>query len=151
MLAVRVERYSDVGTSVTPKIGFSVLPIGTVRVHGSFGTAFSAPRYSDTLIEFNTLIIQRFPSPACASGACLVAEEFGAQRQYQPERSRSFDIGLDWDSDRLAGLQVHSTPISLTIVTRLPHHLTFRHSFPERLSFHPSWSETRVSLIWNLF
>ena len=109
MLAVRAERYSDIGSSVTPKAGVSWQPVDTLRIHGTYGTSFSAARYSDTLQTFNSLIVQSVASPACASGSCLVAEEFGAHSQYQPEKSRSFDAGVDWSPEHAAGVKVRSS------------------------------------------
>jgi iron complex outermembrane recepter protein len=107
-LAIRAEKYSDIGFSANPKIGVTWWPADTLRIDGTYDTSFAAPRYTDSLMEYNTLVIERFASPVCASGSCLVAEEFGANAYYRPERASSFNIRADWTPARPGGLRIQS-------------------------------------------
>jgi iron complex outermembrane recepter protein len=108
-LALRAERYSDVGSATNPRISLRWQPTDSLQVSGNYGTSYSAPRYADTLTDYNVLVIQRFTAPACASGSCLIAEEFGANNHYQPEKATSFDATLLWTPQQLNGLQVRSS------------------------------------------
>ncbi len=112
-LALRAEHYSDAGSTRNPKFGVLWQPVEHLNIRGSYGTSFATARYSDTLLAYNALIIQRTTSPACASDSCLVAEEFGAHSTYSPERSKSYTVGFDWTAQHPAGLQVRGNFYSI--------------------------------------
>jgi iron complex outermembrane recepter protein len=106
-LALRAENYSDAGFTLNPKVTVAWQPLDTVRIRGTYGTSFSTPRFSDTFRQYNSVVIEPFTGAACPSG-CVVAEEFGANSAYRPERSTSFNLGLDWKPARVSGLEVQS-------------------------------------------
>ena len=107
-LAVRGERYSGAGSTGNPKIDLLWEPLENLNFRASYGTSFAIARYTQTVQRFNAVAIQRAKSPACPSGSCLVAEEFGASPTYRPERSRSYTVGFDWNATEPAGLRARA-------------------------------------------
>lgn len=78
--AVRYDKYSDFGDSVTPKIGFKVKPFDQLAVRGTYAEAFRAP------------------GPAETGGSSFGFTGFGILSQgnpnLEPEKSKSYTLGL---------------------------------------------------------
>jgi iron complex outermembrane recepter protein len=78
--ALRYDRYSDFGSSTTPKIGFKLTPIDQLAVRGTYSEAFRAP------------------GPAETGGASFGFTGFGILSQgnpnIQPEKAKSYTLGL---------------------------------------------------------
>jgi iron complex outermembrane recepter protein len=78
--AVRYDRYSDFGSSTTPKIGFKLTPIDQIAVRGTYSEAFRAP------------------GPAETGGSSFGFTTYGILSQgnpnIQPEKAKSYTLGL---------------------------------------------------------
>ncbi|MBS0422329.1 MAG: TonB-dependent receptor [Proteobacteria bacterium] len=107
-LSVRAEQYSGAGYTLNPKYDFLLQPVEHLSFRGSYGTSYATARFSQTLLGYNVLLIQPISSAACASGSCLVAEEFGANPSYRPERSKSYTVGFEWTPERPAGFRMRA-------------------------------------------
>ena len=95
-LAVRTDRYSDVGSSTNPKIGLLWSPLEGLSLRASHSTAFRVPPLgllSDNGLRYDALAV---PDPGAASGSTIVlfANSTG-NSALRPETSRNFTIGLD--------------------------------------------------------
>ena len=78
--ALRYDRYSDFGSSTTPKVGFKIKPIDQFAVRGTYSEAFRAP------------------GPAETGGSSFGFTTFGILSQgnpnIQPETAKSYTLGL---------------------------------------------------------
>jgi iron complex outermembrane recepter protein len=78
--ALRFDKYSDVGDSTTPKVGFKLKPLDWVALRGTYAEAFRAP------------------SPAEAGGSSFGFTFVGILSQgdpkLKPETAKSFTLGL---------------------------------------------------------
>ncbi|WP_295639196.1 TonB-dependent receptor [uncultured Methylibium sp.] len=78
--AVRYDRYSDFGSSTTPKVGFKVKPIDQVAIRGTYAEAFRAP------------------GPAESGGSSFGFTTYGILSQgnpsIKPEEAKSYTLGL---------------------------------------------------------
>jgi len=118
-LAVRAERYSDAGFTANPRVGFTWQPIEHLSIRSTYGTSFATARFADTLTAYNAMFVLRTPSSTCASGSCLLVEEFGANSSYRPERSRSYNVGVDWAPEYPAGLQLGADFYSISYLDQI--------------------------------
>lgn len=78
--ALRYDRYSDFGSSTTPKVGFKVKPIDQFAVRGTYAEAFRAP------------------GPAETGGSSFGFTTFGILSQgnpnIKPEEAKSYTLGM---------------------------------------------------------
>jgi iron complex outermembrane recepter protein len=101
--AVRVDHYSDVGNSVTPKLGAKWTPVNSFAVRGTYAQGFRAPGAAENgkggLAAFSTasdpLRCALGVQTACA--AANVAIITSPNPALEPEKSRSYTLGFVWD------------------------------------------------------
>ncbi|PKP94972.1 MAG: TonB-dependent receptor [Alphaproteobacteria bacterium HGW-Alphaproteobacteria-16] len=95
-LAVRHDRYSDVGETTNPKFGVNWSPIGGLMLRGSYGTSFRAPLISQIYGNSNNLFGQNYQNPA--GGAPLTGFAYsGPNLDLAPEEATTWSVGGDWD------------------------------------------------------
>ncbi|WP_020653001.1 TonB-dependent receptor plug domain-containing protein [Massilia niastensis] len=99
--AMRVDRYSDVGTTNNPKVGANWSPVKGVTVHGSYGTSFRAPGLTQVRGFANNgrggLYVQNYSDPTIG-GALRQGVAFnGPSDELTPETARTRSIGVDWE------------------------------------------------------
>ncbi|TFW07901.1 TonB-dependent receptor [Oxalobacteraceae bacterium OM1] len=110
--ALRDDHYSDVGNSVTPKIGAKWTPIKEFAVRATYAEGFRAPSAAENgvggLAAFSTA-----NDPArCAAGvtaACSpgsVALITTPNPDLKPEKSKSYNLGFIWDPLQNTSLSV---------------------------------------------
>lgn len=101
-LAARHDRYSDYGSSTTPKLGlkWSVTPAFLLR--GTYSEGFRAP----TLVENSTDISNgyiKIKDPARCNGTftfgCTTQSKYqsGANKDLKPETAKNLTLGLAWE------------------------------------------------------
>jgi iron complex outermembrane recepter protein len=83
--AYRIDRYSDYGTSKTPKVGFKFTPIKEFAFRGTYAEAFRAPGPAEN----------GNGSSAGFTGILLVSQ---GNPNVKPETSKSASLGLVFDS-----------------------------------------------------
>lgn len=107
-LAARYDRYSDVGGTINPKIGFRWQPAKQIMFRTSYSTGFRAP----SLYELNdpnskTFTNSAYNDPVLCPGGNVAAggvaardcgQQFfklqGGNKDLQPEKSNSFTLGM---------------------------------------------------------
>ncbi|WP_075791756.1 TonB-dependent receptor [Massilia putida] len=123
--ALRIDKYSDVGSTVTPKISFRWQPTKTIMFRGSANTGFRAPtlfdRYGYRTTVANTTTAARWddpvlcpgPTPAIPGTGTAVAganaadvcnaklnKLTGSNNALQPERSKGGTLGVVFEPSR---------------------------------------------------
>lgn len=98
--AVRVDHYTDVGNSYTPKVGVKWAPVRQFAVRGTFAMGFRAPSPAENgkggLAAFSSAV----DSVRCALGiagtcdAATVAIITSPNPDLKPEKSRNITLGL---------------------------------------------------------
>lgn len=95
-LAVRHDRYSDVGKTTNPKFGVNWSPLTGLVLRGSYGTSFRAPLISQIYGNSNNLFGQTYQNPA--GGAPLTGFAYsGVNLNLAPEEATTWSVGGDWD------------------------------------------------------
>ena len=105
--AVRYDKYSDVGSSTNPKVGFRYQPAKTVLLRGSYSTGFRAPSlYEINAAQTYTNTSQRDDPVNCPGGKAAAGKPeaancgqqfqalFGGNKNLHPETSKNATIGL---------------------------------------------------------
>ena len=101
--ALRADHYSDVGTSVTPKIGAKWTPVREFALRGTYSEGFRAPSPAENgkggLAAFSTakdpLRCNLGVAAACnPAGIALITSPNPA---LEPEKSKSYTLGFVWD------------------------------------------------------
>ena len=79
--AVRTDRYSDYGSSTTPKVGFKFKPIDQLAIRGTYAEAFRAPGPTESgnssSLGFTSIAIISIGDPSV-----------------KPEKAKSYSLGL---------------------------------------------------------
>ncbi|NML04343.1 TonB-dependent receptor [Sphingomonas sp. G-3-2-10] len=95
-LAVRYDKYSDVGDTTNPKFGVNWSPLKGLTLRGSYGTSFRAPLISQIYGNSNNLFGQTYQNPAGGSPLTGFAYS-GPNLNLAPEEATTWSIGGDWD------------------------------------------------------
>ena len=99
--ALRIDRYSDVGTSTTPKIGIKYTPIPQLVLRGTYAEGFRAPGPAENGNSVSAGFTSYVDPTRCAitgadadcgSGQAVLIS--AASPNVQPEKSKSFTLGL---------------------------------------------------------
>lgn len=110
--ALRVDHYSDVGNSVTPKFGLKWTPVRELALRGTYAEGFRAPSSAENgaggLAAFTTAT----DPVRCALGvpgtcsAAPVSIITSPNRDLKPEKSKSFTLGVVWDPAPATSLSI---------------------------------------------
>ena len=105
--ALRADRYSDVGTSVTPKVGAKWRALDTFALRGTYAQGFRAPSSAENgeggLAFFTSAADPVRCHPAAAPtieigcGPASVAGITSPNPNLEPEKSQSASLGFVWD------------------------------------------------------
>jgi iron complex outermembrane receptor protein len=102
-IAARADHYSDVGSSYNPKVGLKWSPVKSFALRGTFEKGFRAPSAAENGVG-GLAAFSSAPDPVrCAIGvatACksaTVAIITSPNPGLQPERSKSYNLGMIWD------------------------------------------------------
>lgn len=97
-VAIRHDKYSDVGKTTNPKVGVTWTPLQGVSLRGSYGTSFRAPLISQIYGNSNNLFVQTYQNP---NGAPIVGVALsGANLNLKPEEATTWSVGADVDVGR---------------------------------------------------
>jgi outer membrane receptor protein involved in Fe transport len=112
-VAGRIDSYSDVGSTINPKVGVSWFPAPELEVAGSYSTSFRAPAtgYETQNVAAGTefIILSAFDNPNGDGSLIPVADLFGSKNltpekatnlnahvTYHPELLPDWSFTLDW-------------------------------------------------------
>ena len=102
--ALRVDHYSDVGNSVTPKLGAKWNPIPTFALRGTYAQGFRAPSSAENGVGGLAGFAVAVDPVRCAlgvPGTCStapVAIITSPNPALRPEKSKSYTLGIVWDA-----------------------------------------------------
>lgn len=120
-LAGRYEHYSDFGSTTNPKVGLIWRPSNGVKFRGTWGNSFVAPLLSqlDPIpVQVATLLIHDpLTSPPGESVPGIFV--FGGNPDLKPQKAKTWTVGFDWTSQRLAGLRANATYYSIDYTDRI--------------------------------
>ena len=101
--ALRVDHYSDVGDSVTPKLGIKWTPAQEFAMRGTYAEGFRAPSSAENGVGGLAAFSSAVDPVRCALGvpgtctAGTVAIITSPNPNLKPEKSKSFTLGMIWD------------------------------------------------------
>jgi iron complex outermembrane recepter protein len=119
--AVRYDRYSDYGNSLTPKLAASWVPISGLKLRGSASSGFRAPSLTEasksSTTSFTTVNDPLRCRPASAptvTAGCnqSIGSFIEANPNLQPEKARTYSAGFVWEVSSNANLSVDYFSIS---------------------------------------
>lgn len=99
-IAARVDRYSDFGSALSPKIGAKWTPYESILVRASYNRGFRAP----TLTENTQTTSLTLTSVTGIPGGVSVI--YTGNPNLKPEKSESTTIGIVWDPAKNVSLSV---------------------------------------------
>ncbi|MDB5871987.1 MAG: hypothetical protein JWQ07_1429 [Ramlibacter sp.] len=102
--AVRVDHYSDAGTSVTPKLGAKWRPMDTLAIRGTYANAFRAPSSAENGVGGLAAFTTATDPARCAATAGTIGCSAGnvaiitsPNPNLDPEKATSLTLGAVWD------------------------------------------------------
>ncbi|WP_020656509.1 TonB-dependent receptor domain-containing protein [Massilia niastensis] len=115
-LAGRAQRYSDVGSTSNPKIGFVWGVNGDLALRGAAGTSFRAPDLTDANASFfssvsTQLLTNNANDPAIPLSNAGTRQSYvlrlgGSNPALTPEKARNFSLGADYKPSFIDGLRL---------------------------------------------
>ncbi len=116
--AVRVDDYSDVGSTTNPKFGINWQPIQDLKFHASYGTSFRAPLLTNLVSAGGSnLFIQNYFDPTANGGAGATVQGVavsGGNLDLKPETAETWSFGLEFNPSGLPGAQLSLNYFDLT-------------------------------------
>ena len=101
--AVRYEHYSDPFGAASPNLGVEWSPLVGLTLQGTVARSFRAPNLPDKVEKGNFSELYVITNPDSPRGDSTVLLWGGANAALQPERARSWTLGLKTDRDWLPG------------------------------------------------
>jgi len=117
--AARVDRYSDFGTTVNPKVGLLWSPSAGLKVRASYGTAFKAPLLFE--LDESDVLYLPFPAedPTSPAGITNTIAIFGGNRELEPEKAKTFSAGIDYSPPSMSALDLSVTYFAVNFRDRI--------------------------------
>ena len=116
--AVRVDDYSDVGSTTNPKFGLNWSPVPDLKLHASYGTSFRAPLLTNLVSAGGSnLFIQNYFDPTANSGAGATVQGVavsGGNLDLKPETAKTWSLGLEYNPSSMPGAQLSLNYFDLT-------------------------------------
>lgn len=128
-LAIRYDKYSDVGKTTNPKIGLTWAPVHDLTLRGSYGTSFRAPTLSETNFNVvgaanrtflaNGLGDPTIPISNTATSQSLVLVSSFRFAKLTPETANIYSFGGDYSPSYVPGLKLSATYYSVDYKDRI--------------------------------
>jgi outer membrane receptor protein involved in Fe transport len=93
-LAARYERYSDFGSSVTPRFWVIYSPIEALQIRSSYARSTRAPNLGDLREAGNVSFLEALSDPQSPQGSSQVLAWAGGNARLTPEHGISHTLGL---------------------------------------------------------
>jgi iron complex outermembrane receptor protein len=107
-LAVRHDRYNDVGETTNPKFGVNWTPVQDLTIRGSYGTSLRAPTFAELYGNSYNLYAQNYTDPTIPGIRQGVALS-GGNADLKPEEATTYTIGFDYTPSALSGARFSGT------------------------------------------
>ena len=128
-IAIRHDKYSDVGATTNPKVGVTWKPFGDLQLRGSYGTSFRAPTLAETNFNVvgaanrafiaNNLNDPTIPVTVTSNGTTLILNSTFRFSALKPETARIFSLGTDYTPHFAPGLKLGVTFYSVNYKDRI--------------------------------
>jgi outer membrane receptor protein involved in Fe transport len=118
-VAERIERFSDVGSVSTPSFTALWSPIPSLRLRATDAWIFKPPNLGDLSETDTASEILSLPDAHAATGQSIALIAFGGNHGLQPEKGRSWSLGLDFDTPVLPGLTLALTHYDIYLDGRI--------------------------------
>ncbi|HEX7115088.1 MAG TPA: TonB-dependent receptor [Steroidobacter sp.] len=103
-VAARYDDYSDFGSSLDPRIGLSWVPTPGVKLRGSWGTSYLAPKLKHFDVAFNTAVaVENF---FLANGLTVMQLSGNAPELLKAQESKNYTFGIDLSPAALPGFKL---------------------------------------------
>jgi iron complex outermembrane receptor protein len=119
-VAVRSDRYDDVGSTSNYKASFRWQPVKQVLLRGSSGSGFRAPTLNDLWAPQVLGSTEQFTDPATGESGLQVNSLTGGNPALKPEKSRQQTIGLVLQPNDSFSVAIDYFNISVTNLIALP-------------------------------
>lgn len=107
-LALRHDRYNDVGDTTNPKVGVNWVPFSDLTVRGSYGTSLRAPTFAELYGNSSNLFAQNYTDPTLPGIRQGVALS-GGNPNLTPEEATTYTLGFDYTPSALPGARFSAT------------------------------------------
>ncbi|MGH6706127.1 MAG: TonB-dependent receptor plug domain-containing protein, partial [Sphingomicrobium sp.] len=119
--AARYGKYEGLDASLDPKLGILWSPVKGLSFRSSFDTSFRAPLLSETTGFYNAFyfpasLVYLDPSEAPAGASLALV---GSNPDIQPERSRTWTLGVDYEPPAVPGLKASLNYYSIRFSDRI--------------------------------
>lgn len=115
-LSGRYDHYSDFGSTTNPKIGFNWSPSDGITFRGSYGRSFRAPGLREVgatvgvnYVSTANLAANGLIDPTRGAAQVNTLYLLGGNRGLQPEKARTYSLGLDLQPRALPALRASAT------------------------------------------
>jgi iron complex outermembrane receptor protein len=127
-LAVRDDKYNDVGNSANYKTSLRWQPVKSLLFRASYGTGFRAPTLVDLWTPQTVGSSESFNDPKTGQSGLQVNALSGGNPNLQPEKSKQYSFGTVWQPTTSSSIgldffninirQILATPSAQEIVSR---------------------------------
>jgi len=113
-LALRLDDYSDFGSTVNPKIGLGWRPAEQILLRATWGTSFRPPTFRelyDPLISFDD-VVNNDPWRCPVTGLrvdCrfnLITSQFSGNPDLKPDKGKTWLLGIAWEPEAFPGFSI---------------------------------------------
>lgn len=118
--AGRYEHYSDFGSAFNPTVSIRWIPVESLKLRGSWGRSFRAPKLDDLYDTSNSLAASVvLPDPKSPTGRSLALVEQGSNRNLKQETAKTWTVGVDFAPPILPGSTFSLTYYSIDYQNRI--------------------------------
>lgn len=151
-LAARYDDYSDFGSSLDPRIGLSWMPTPGVKLRGSWGTSYLAPKLKNFDVAFNTVIaVQNF---FLANGLTIMQLSGNAPESLKAQEAKNYTFGIDLSPAALPGFTLsvnyydidYRDKIEELVTLPLQRMLSNPEDFPGIVFFNPTMEQIQEAI-----
>jgi len=121
--AGRYDRYSDFGSTTNPMVTLKWTLVDGLSFHASYSKSFRAPTFED-LLEGRYLELYPESNPSSPSGVSRTILLDGGNPDLEPERSKSFNAGIEFKPTFVYGLSSSLSYFHFDYTNRIEHLLT---------------------------
>jgi len=118
--AGRYEHYSDFGSAFNPTVSIRWIPAESLKLRGSWGRSFRAPKLDDLYDTSNRLTASVvLPDPRSPTGRSLALVQQGSNRGLKQETAKTWTAGVDFAPPILPGSTFSLTYYSIDYRNRI--------------------------------
>jgi outer membrane receptor protein involved in Fe transport len=141
--ALRYERYDQIGSLATPKLGISYQPIADLTLKGAWGKSFKAPTLSQLNIAPQATLYaasRYLPAPPTQENVLQID---GSRKALEPEKARTLTFTVQLEPSSIAGLKLEASAFDVRYKNRVTYPIAsssqaFRQEYADLLILNPT-------------